>query len=288
MSAAESTLVIDTSPVARLGVVRALESLHVDNIVECGSAEAALEVAHKGRLRCAVTAMVLPGVNGFELAGRLRETAGNERMMILGASAQARATIDTHAGTPLDGYFDKRDGLDQLVVFLRSHLLDNGTISGRVLVVVESELAARFMVRILGKQGAVVDHAKTGDDAIHDLTGEITHGRWPAVALICDLATRNAIDVIKHVRTELGLNSAQLPIIGLVDDETNERRVALLCAGVNEVFEKPISAARLLPALRYLTQRARLAQVDGPPQIISSGENKWRESPKQLAGKPSV
>jgi CheY-like chemotaxis protein len=88
-------LLVDDEPLVRMGTAEALRDCGFE-VDEAASGEEALELAFAGAgpalgFACVVTDYLMPGINGVELARRLREQAPNLPIMLLSGYAELDA-----------------------------------------------------------------------------------------------------------------------------------------------------------------------------------------------------
>jgi two-component system OmpR family response regulator len=142
----------------------------------------------------------------------------------------------------------------------------------RVLVVEDDAKMAALLCRGLREEGAVVDSAASGEDAI-----------WMAAAtpydvLVLDVMLPGAdgFEVCRRLRSE----SVWTPILMLTARDAVDDRIAGLDGGADDYFTKPFVFGELLARLRALTRRGAserpaVAEV-GDLRLDPAARRVWR------------
>ena len=142
--AAERILIVDDTPVS-LKVSQILLSREGYEVRTAATAEAALEILHGFRPQVILTDVQLPGIDGFELARRLKRDAGNRDILVVAVTATATPEGERQAlEAGCDGYLPKR--IEDLVPRIHAYL---GTAGARPIVLPDFQpLRERFLAEI--------------------------------------------------------------------------------------------------------------------------------------------
>jgi CheY-like chemotaxis protein/two-component sensor histidine kinase len=138
-----------------------------------------------------------------------------------------------------------------------------GRLAGhRVLAVDDSETALRLVTLILAAEGAVVDQARRGEDAIA-LVGRRVYDLLLVDANLPDLP---GAQVIRALRARPG-TAGRAPALAMTADTSAGRLDALIAAGANRVVTKPLPepAEFLRIVERLLTVPAHVAPAPAAP-----------------------
>jgi DNA-binding response OmpR family regulator len=210
-------------------------------------------------------------MNGQALAQAIRAHAPHASTPILAVSGDVSESLLTRAmGHDITDYFDKREGVAALGAFLRTHLLPQAPLEGRVFHIEDSRVIALTTRRILEKRGATVDGVGTAEEAIAILERDRYLGlhRLPHVVLtdVNLKGDETGLDVIAHLRGPMGLTSAVMPVVVTTGDENPHHQAELIRAGADDLVEKPVSEAVLVAKLRFHMWRSQHARppAEGP------------------------
>lgn len=94
-------LVVDDHPDTAESLARVLELLDCPTVA-CHDGPSALEVAADFRPQVCLVDLVMPKMDGLELAGRLREQSGGRAMLLVAVTALG--DVETRAATALAGF----------------------------------------------------------------------------------------------------------------------------------------------------------------------------------------
>lgn len=112
-------LIVDDSKLARMAVIKALDSLHPDwTRLEAGDAVAALDLVQKESPDVALLDFNMPGKNGLLLAAEIRDASPETRIAVISANHQ-REVIE-RAGAAGAAFLRKPLTVDALQEFLSS------------------------------------------------------------------------------------------------------------------------------------------------------------------------
>jgi two-component system, OmpR family, response regulator len=130
----------------------------------------------------------------------------------------------------------------------------------RVLVVEDEPRMAELVVRALREDGAVVDHAGTGADALW-MAGSIP---FEAIVLDVMLPDLDGFEVCRRLRAD----DVWAPVLMLTARTAVEDRVAGLDGGADDYLTKPFSVDELRARLRALVRRGARER----PPVLEVGD----------------
>jgi two-component system OmpR family response regulator len=130
----------------------------------------------------------------------------------------------------------------------------------RLLVVEDDVKMAALLRRGLGEDGAAVDVARTGEDAVWMATAT----EYDAVVLDVMLPGIDGFEACRRMRDE----GVWAPVLLLTARDGVEDRVAGLDGGADDYLTKPFSFAELSARLRALVRRGRPER----PPVLSVGD----------------
>jgi DNA-binding response OmpR family regulator len=119
--------------------------------------------------------------------------------------------------------------------------------SHRILVVEDEADLADFLVRGLGEEGYIVEHAADGEEALHYLSCST----WDLVLLDWWLPKKDGLAVLRQFRQQHG----ETPVLFLTARDAVSDRVRGLDGGADDYLAKPFSFDELLARVRALTRR---------------------------------
>jgi two-component system OmpR family response regulator len=123
----------------------------------------------------------------------------------------------------------------------------------RLLLIEDDETAAAYMIKGLGENGYVVDHARNGRDGLFMATG----GGYDALIVDRMLPGLDGIAVIGALRAaKIAAPVLILSALGQVDD-----RVRGLRAGADDYLTKPFAFSELLARIEALLRRRQSEQT---------------------------
>lgn len=159
-----------------------------------------------------------------------------------------KAVFDDAVAAGVTDCFPKTDlsGLEQYVEQWESRATRR--LSGRVLLVEDSDTAANFCTEVMVGLGLEVSRYKTAEDAIASLAFE------DYKIVVTDFVLeglQTGLSVIRSVRGQQGRKS-ELPILALSSIDSIARRVDILRAGANDFVSKPVVAEELAARLGNL------------------------------------
>jgi two-component system phosphate regulon response regulator PhoB len=141
------------------------------------------------------------------------------------------------------------------------------------LVVICSEDAEFYLIldHILGVDGFVSKLAGSADEAHRLTTEEVSH----AVILDCQSDSKlSAPAVCMRLKQDPGTHA--IPVVALIAAGAESQHIALLRAGVNESFMRPLAPAKLLDYLRSLLPATRSPSDTMAKHALTFGDIEMR------------
>jgi two-component system OmpR family response regulator len=146
------------------------------------------------------------------------------------------------------------------------------TTAMRVLIVEDEAKMARLIETGLRRAGLVVDHARSGEDALW-MAGSIA---YVAIVLDVRLPGIDGVETCARLRAD-GVRS---PILMLTVHAELERRVGALECGADDYLTKPFFFAELIARLRALARRGDVEHAPvltvGNLQLDPASRRAWR------------
>jgi len=276
-------LVIDDHPEARRAIGTLAESLGWTTRLAAGGAEA-LELIEGGTPEVVLLDWVMPGMDGWQTAVRLRQRLGPEPLILM-VTSHDRERLAQRSATEqalLDGFLVKpitAAMLSQAVATAIQARRGDGVhpepapqrLAGMHLLVVEDNPGNQQVTReLLELEGAEVILAGDGQQALSLLAQ--TRGRrgFDAVLMDVQMPVMDGTTATRLIRRQLGLN---LPVIAMTAGALDAERQACLDAGMDEHIGKPFDPDMLVAVLRRRCGAAavesRTAASDLPPTLLA-------------------
>jgi CheY-like chemotaxis protein len=149
-----------------------------------------------------------------------------------------------------------RHGDDDRRLYLYSHMDALGAQAlhpVRILVVDDSDINREVATRLLLAEGAVVDQAANGHDALALLQEH--KASYDAVLMDIQMPFMDGMQATQKIRQDLGLTT--LPIVALTAGVLASERERAISAGMTDFVSKPLDPVLLLSSLRHHIQQYR-------------------------------
>lgn len=251
-------VVVDGSRMVRKVLAGLMAKTLPDAVVtECGSGEQAKSVLVSQPVHLLVTALVLPDMDGDELARFARENSPQSYFPIIAVSADVQSRLEQRSLSPhVTDYFDKTWGTDALAAFVKGYLAPDEEVSGEVLYVEDSKVVAAATTRMMKKHGLGVRHAVSVEDAVALLDA----GDGLPDIILSDVYLKGdltGMDLLRIVREERGLGKNRLPIVVMTGDADPANQSQLIQLGANDLVQKPIEERLLITKLLFQLRMGR-------------------------------
>lgn len=252
-------LLIDDDPDSRIAVASLIKSETVE-ILEVGSAEAALPLFESNTFDCIVLDLGLPGMSGFDFLDALNSRTEplppivihSGRELSREESAKLRQYTDSIV---IKGTRSLERLLDEVSLFLHSvrkdasprvvRDLDSG-LAGRTVLVVDDDMRNIFALsKILREKGLSVVMAQDGQKALR----QIEENKAVEIVLMdIMMPGMDGYETTREIRKRP--QHAKLPIIAVTAKAMAGDRDKCLEAGANDYLAKPIDIDKLLSMMR--------------------------------------
>jgi CheY-like chemotaxis protein len=261
-SDAPRVLVVDGSRVARLLISQVLhQTLPNAVVIACASGAEARTQLESGVVDLVTTALMLPDMDGTELAQYVREHAPQAYIPIIVVSGNVDERLAQRAlGDAVTDYFDKSRGYAALAEFIRGYVAPPTQAEGHVLYVEDSKVVALATRRMLEKYGLTVTHVASVEEALAAVREAREAGRNPADIVLTDVYLKGGATgktLLEHLRGEFGYTRETLPALVMTADDNPANQAALLRAGANDLVHKPVEERLLVTKLLF---QLRVAQ----------------------------
>jgi CheY-like chemotaxis protein/nitrogen-specific signal transduction histidine kinase len=209
------------------------------------------------RIEVVIVDLMMPGMDGAEVAARIREDAALKDVGVVlltsaGLPDTPRPGVDAEVIKPVrpSQLFD----VLQTVMAGRGHVHELGTDGlettepkhGRVLVVDDNAANQKVAARMIERLGYRVDVASTGAEA----AVMVGNGRYDAVLMDCQMPEVDGYEASRRIRRE-ERGGAHLPIIAVTADDMSGERERCLAAGMDDYISKPLK----LPIVAAVLER---------------------------------
>ena len=279
-------LLVDDAPETRLAIGSLMGELGLRTDA-VASASAALAMASAAADDGAPYDVVvldwqMPGMDGLELARRLRQGAGRDSALVLASARQVAELEALAAGAGIDRVLAKpvteaalRECLldllahDQPATQRRPSDDDDGAAEAalrrraaglRVLLAEDNPVNQDVAVELLDAVGLRVDVAADGAEAVR-MAGA---NDYALVLMDVQMPVMDGLAATRAIRTLPG--RAHWPVLALTANAFAEDRQACMAAGMNDHLVKPVDPQALYAALlRWLPERAAPAAAAAPP-----------------------
>ncbi|MDH3205817.1 MAG: response regulator [Gemmatimonadota bacterium] len=229
----------------------------------------------------AILDVLMPGMDGFELAERIR---GNEEFNDL-----VLITL-TSAGRPGDGALCEQLGISSYLLkpitptelrdailltvargeeprsetnLVTRHSLREAWDAMRVLLVEDNMVNQRLALALLERLGHDVQVASNGREALEALQAS----DFDLVLMDIQMPEMGGIEATQKIREREAANGGHIPIVAMTAHAMTGDRERFLEAGMDEYLSKPISQERLREVVRSLAEPADKGATDAAPNL---------------------
>lgn len=231
-------------------------------ITECESAEQVKSLLLTQPVHLLITSLVLPDMDGSDLAAFAREQSTQSYFPIIVVSAEVQERLAQRTISPhVTDYFDKTWGMEALASFIKGYIAPEEEVGGQVLYVEDSRVVAAATIRMMKKHGLGVLHAVSVEDALVMLDQP---GETPPDIILSDVYLKGELtgmDLLKILRQDRELSKKQLPIVVMTGDSDPRNQRQLIQLGANDLVQKPIEERLLITKLLFQLRMARKGQL---------------------------
>jgi len=255
-----SIIIVDGSEVSRTIISRIIKSeMHNTRIITCGTGEEALAHLALERFDLITTSLMLPDMDGLELArtARQSETHHYTPIVVVSGDADNRLLREGFEAGVTD-YFDKSLGYHAFVEFIKTITRRTSGLVGRVLYVEDSKTAAMVTRHIMEKHGLKITHTTTAEYALELL--EESRKKYPTGEggfdiIITDFYLKGRMtggDLLHAIRTRMHLSHQEMPVLIVTVSDNAAKQAEVFHAGANDFITKPIIEEILLARIHSL------------------------------------
>lgn len=231
-------------------------------ITECESAEQVKSLLLTQPVHLLITSLVLPDMDGSDLAAFAREKSTQSYFPIIVVSAEVQERLAQRTISPhVTDYFDKTWGMEALASFIKGYIAPEEEVGGQVLYVEDSRVVAAATIRMMKKHGLGVLHAVSVEDALQMLDQP---SEMPPDIILSDVYLKGELtgmDLLKILRQDREISKKQLPIVVMTGDSDPRNQKQLIQLGANDLVQKPIEERLLITKLLFQLRMARKGQM---------------------------
>ena len=227
------------------------------------SGEEALKLIHSGKKYdiCFVD-RVMPGMNGLELAGRIREIAGSESVIIMISAFEWQEIANEAANAGIDKFLPKPIFPSAFIECVYHHLgIDlllkekNGSREKidrfwgyRVLLAEDVEINREIVLAMLEPTLLEIDCAVNGAEAVRMFSE--APDKYNIIFMDLQMPEMDGFEAARSIRTLNNKRAKTIPIIAMTANVFREDVENCLAAGMNDHIGKPLDFDKLLDTLR--------------------------------------
>ena len=228
-------LIVDHSKVVRTVWNKMVADLgHKSLTVE--SAEQALEVLQTQQVQFICASLSLPGINGIALCRQVRSLPKHHKTPFILLTSTQNKTLRHEAFEAGITEIPEKMDKEQLEARLKQYMSEEQQeLTGRVLYIEDSMVAAHVMIKILRHMNLNVDHYRSADEA---LVAFEKHDYDLIVSDILLEGVMSGVGLVNRVRSYLS-DKRRVPILALSGMDETTRRIELFRLGVNDYIAKP-------------------------------------------------
>ncbi len=280
-------LVVDDNATNRRILGQQLEALDLRPVVETGGEQALEclrnEASTDDPIRAVVTDCHMPGVDGFTLAARIRETSEIADLPIV---------MLTSGGHPSDSqrmrdlsiavYLLKPVGRERLIAAIdaamqggeytplaasETHIEPVPQLPPLTVLVAEDGLANQRLVQgVLGKQGHEVVIVQNGEEALK----ACQESRYDIVLMDVQMPLMDGLEATRQIRAHEQQSEQHVPIVAMTAHAMKGDREKCLAAGMDGYVSKPVRAQQLFDAITAAIKFGDATPL--PPESTGKGD----------------
>jgi diguanylate cyclase (GGDEF)-like protein len=228
-------LIVDHSKVVRTVWNKMVADLGHQSLT-VASAEEAMNVVQGQEVEFICASLSLPGGNGIDLCRQIRALPKHHKTpFILLTSTQDRILRQQAFEAGVTEIQEKMDK-EQLEARLKQYLSEEQhELTGRVLYIEDSMVAAHIMIKILRHMNLQVDHFRSADEALASFE------KYDYDLIVSDIlleGVMSGVGLVNRVRSYLS-DKRRVPVLALSGMDETSRRIELFRLGVNDYIAKP-------------------------------------------------
>ena len=156
-------------------------------------------------------------------------------------------------GSDVTDYMDKSAGQKGLEIFLSGLLQPDDQINGKILYIEDSAVVAHATKKLLQNHNLEITHTLSVTDAKELIPDrDSAYEQFDLVLTDYYLKTNEtAMDILKYVRSDLGLDKIEMPFVIMTGDENTENQKKILQSGANDLIGKPVNQEALVKKIKF-------------------------------------
>jgi CheY-like chemotaxis protein len=228
------------------------------------SGEEALELAsHGGAYDICFTDWKLPGIDGIELAGRLKRGAANSRDLTIIVFSAAMLNPSEHGenGACVDKYLSKPlfpftiiEVISDCIGVYDNQEKEAGQesrplfVGRRVLLVEDVEINREIVLALLMPTRLEIDCAKNGKEAVAMFSG--APGKYDMILMDLQMPEMDGYQATQKIRALDARNAKTIPIVAMTANTFKDDIERCLSAGMNGHIGKPLDFDEVLKQIQ--------------------------------------
>ncbi len=243
--------------------------------------------------------VMMPRMDGFELATRVRQRQAHDAMRILMLTSAGRENTDElrerldisrvllkptkHSN--LQRAITDALGVTEATIDRKSLEAPRGVLPRRVLLVEDNPVNQRVATELLGRRGHSVEVATNGKEAVEAIATQ----SFDLVLMDVHMPVMDGLTATRIIRDREHGSGQHLPIIALTAGATVEDRENSQSAGMDSFVTKPFRAEELIQAVEGVAAAAPtelVPEADLQSQPVSDDEPclDWEDALRKLEG----
>ena len=231
-----------------------------------GSGEEAIEMVKLKHARRELYNLILidwkmPGMDGIETAGKIRELVGDESAIIILTAYRWDDVLEEAMTAGVDSFIAKPLFATSVIEEFKAAMTRKGIVSpekeavdltGRRLLVAEDmEVNAQIMMMLLEAKGMEADLAVNGKIAV-EMFGSHEPGYYDAILMDMRMPEMDGLEATRRIRALDRPDATEIPIIAFTANAFDEDVQRSLQAGLNAHLTKPVHPESLYKTLEGL------------------------------------
>ncbi len=261
-------LVVDDNDTARKLMLSMLNAFGIDAAGVANGEEAIAALEKDAPYSCVLLDWSMPGMNGLELAGMIKQAqgerpkiiylSGHKHMEAVNASRHARL-LDVVINKPVlyselfDAISACASGQGMLMPAMQPADMPADLGGLRVLLVEDNQYNQQLAKALLTDAGVAVSIAEDGLDALSALESE----KFDAVLMDMQMPKMDGLEATRKIRENPAW--AELPIIAMTANAMTGDKESCLAAGMNDYLSKPLHYKAMYDTLARWTHRGGAA-----------------------------
>jgi two-component system cell cycle response regulator len=247
-----SILITDSSRVARRVISRALASELLAEAVEItavGSGQEALHALAARQFDLVTCSLLLPDMYGLDLCRALRSSTTHRFTPFLLVTAEPfERVMRAGYGAGVTDYFDKNQGFDSFIRFIRAFAQQHAGLAGKLLYVEDNEVEAKRTAAMMRRRGLEVVRTHTAEDGLALLDESFS-------LVVVDFYLKGDMsggDFLHSIRCGARRSREELPVLIVTSSHNPNIEAEIFHAGANDFVVKPVGEEVLISRIRSL------------------------------------